>query len=173
MCHRCGMCCRGFTPQFYYDVLPNIPSIAKLLKVNEKQLMELYEESYKTKFTDNPRDCFCLDKDKTCKIYPFRPEVCQSFPLESMCGAADVQCSGYAEFRRIADAFMKNAKDDYFALDHIDRVKEFRSAPENEWPKLWKIFLSANPSQAMIESFVEVNQIPEKVRKLNPQGNAD
>ena len=164
VCQKCGACCRGFAPQIPAE---NLPKIAQHLDKSIEDIRKLHDEAYCKKFTKSPVNCCFLDYKNRCSIYPMRPEPCQLYPLDTDCGAGDVHCGGYQEFHRIVNAFFARKK--YAALWSPNSYwKTVRPIPDHQWPIVWKTLVNAQPSNAMIRKFVNLNKVPDHLmRKLD------
>jgi Fe-S-cluster containining protein len=118
-CTKCGKCCsdsKTFVNLTYQDIL----RFHKGLKMNLKELMEVVgfytfkdanvEEfmaqmvytpleteqglAYIGLIKDEDSRCVFLDDDDTCKIHPYRPSICRSFPFTFLMSEDGKKISG-------------------------------------------------------------------------------
>jgi len=87
-CLQCGRCCSGPGQGYIWVTRPEIEIIADFLKISVTQLRQKYlrRVGLRTTIIENrvTRDCvFLQDKSgqRTCKIYPVRPNQCRSWPF--------------------------------------------------------------------------------------------
>jgi Fe-S-cluster containining protein len=100
-CQRCGQCCEKLGLPGLSNEEPE--AIAEFLNVTAEELIEKYYgkiieengEKYVESYQEDRRTpCPFLASDKSCKIYPVRPEPCRAYPLETDFGRCDVDCPG-------------------------------------------------------------------------------
>jgi len=97
-CHQCGKCC----VELPYDP-ESIFGIAKFLELDVPQVIEKYygrivNDGKAWESEDQKRKpCPFLRADgawKSCAIYSVRPEGCKSYPFDTDCGRAGIDCPG-------------------------------------------------------------------------------
>lgn len=97
-CQRCGKCCEILG--LPYDGF-HIYELADFLGIDTDTLMDRYygtafiKENGEKAWTldDNKRHpCPFLAEDKTCKVYPVRPDPCRAYPLRTDFGRCGVKC---------------------------------------------------------------------------------
>lgn len=162
ICQRCGACCRNFAPQIPAD---DWPKIVQYLNKPQEEIKRQHKECYMRKFTETPADCIFLDGKHHCMIYPLRPEGCRLYPFTDF-GACDRNCPGHGEFHRIVDAFFNSRI--YAAMwepGSYRRKDKLRTVPIREWPKLLRKFMKAQPSNAMVQKFFKINNVPKSLKK--------
>ena|SRR4030042_2528276 len=96
-CQRCGQCCEKMGLPWNGH---NIEKMAEFLEMSSEDLMTRYygditiedgEISTNLDF-GLTTPCQFLGKDKTCQIYPVRPNECKAYPIETDFGRCGVDC---------------------------------------------------------------------------------
>ena len=87
-CVQCGNCCSGPAEGYIWVSRPEIELIADFLKMPVKQLRQKYLKRSGLCATileqKNSKDCVFLQKanqQRTCMIYPVRPNQCRTWPF--------------------------------------------------------------------------------------------
>jgi len=156
LCRQCGSCCRAFAPQIPVD---DFQSIAEHIGKSVEEIKKRHEEAYFKKDTTSPINCSFLNNKNQCTIYSMRPEPCQLYPLDTDFGTAGVNCAGNNEFRKIVDAFFARKK--YAALWNPNTyTRGIRRIPKTQLPAFWRTIKRANPSEAMIQLIMTLNNVP-------------
>ncbi len=106
-CTACGHCCRK--PGSVYFTATELKKIYSYLALNKAQKRELQKKliqrSYNGYFIhETAKACHFLGDDNRCKIYPFRPLQCRSFPYwpsifssAAQLEEAEKECPGMAK----------------------------------------------------------------------------
>jgi Fe-S-cluster containining protein len=164
ICHQCGKCCRRFTPPID---LHRVPAIAEFVNKPEQEIKALHEAALLSRNdpSQNIDDCPFLDEDGKCSIYPLRPECCRLYPLFTGLGAADVDCSGYKEFKEMVGILFKHRID---ARPHYRRYnrRKIRPITTDDVPRILRRLMSVNSSTEFINRFLEINNIKVRNEKL-------
>ena len=157
ICRQCGACCQE-SVQLCGVEDEEKQRISQYLGIP----LEKWEQPYAEAYSSN-RACIFFGDDDICKIHPVKFDLCKSYM-----GECFDKCIGRSEFQQIVEIFLNNAKDGSASCDPLNKFmfiekRPPRKVPMKEWPNLWKIFLSANPSTKMIQGFIELNCIPERI----------
>lgn len=89
-CTQCGNCCTG-PPGFVWFDEDEREAMAAYLELSVERFNELYvtqlqrKESLSEVMRDGQYDCIFLERDEAgrglCRIYPVRPQQCQTWPF--------------------------------------------------------------------------------------------
>ncbi len=159
ICRQCGACCQE-SVQLLEVEDGEKQRISQYLGIS----LEEWEQPYAEAYSKN-RACIFFEDGNICKIQPVKFDLCKSYM-----GECFDKCIGRSEFKRIVEIFLKNAKDGSASCDPLNKFmfikkRSPRKVSMKEWPNLWRIFLSAKPSPKMIQEFIELNCIPERIWK--------
>jgi Fe-S-cluster containining protein len=142
-------------------------SVVELIRTRFPDLIDIICENEPThcEWRDCSENVACpfLTKERLCEVHEVRPEPCRRFPLRTDCGAADVCCLAYEEFRRVQDGLFSGKR--YCAADTDEGL--IRSQAKNKclpscrkWPAILRKLKRAKPSVRMLEAFVALNDAP-------------
>ncbi len=169
ICHRCGRCCEAPSPRCVAWGLWAIAdhlntSIEKLVLDRFQNMLEFYiddEGHERLRILDgfDENSCPFLSEEKLCEVYAARPEGCQSFPLETDFGAADVECLGDQEFKRVLQSYRR--RNPMYSAGSRPQGKQ--PPVGREWRFILKRLMEAKPSRDLYEQFVEINNIPKEL----------
>jgi Fe-S-cluster containining protein len=161
VCHMCGNCCMGYSPQIPGN---DIPLIAENLSRTEEEIIKAHMETCESEDSENPMNCSFLNNDNQCSIYQLRPECCRLFPLHTDFHATGIDCQGYKEHKHIFDDFFE--RDKYGALrDSRFHTMKLRKIPSDEWEIIAKKLQNMDISNSLLVRFLQSNDAPSEVSK--------
>jgi len=136
-CQRCGHCCQGLDLPLEDGISiskEEIISLSYILNISKRQLKDKYT------FTKDGRrlikyPCpFYKIESRLCTIYPHRPIVCRSYPINHTVIATNLDkyldgkpllaaCSNCPESRRMAFELHKRGRDRAVVISHLQNNK--------------------------------------------------
>jgi len=163
ICKQCGRCCRWGYPSNSFDeeILPFL-GYSKEKEGKNKFFKDFNIEIEDGKIT-NTKPCRFFE-NKMCKIYPYRPEGCRSYPLadqvERNPNTNEPCCPGALRFEQIEIALVIKKYDAIIESVYNSNIDGIivESLPSSEqWKILKKDFLKSEPTPRELQLFLLLN----------------
>ncbi|TXT55433.1 MAG: hypothetical protein BAJATHORv1_40346 [Candidatus Thorarchaeota archaeon] len=165
VCKQCGNCCTEFPPSILAGTKQEI---ADYLFISVEQL----EYKYLSKKARRESPCPFFVKHRGCSIYPYRPEGCVLYPLETFGGTCGTDCAGDKRFQELIGILTKGYKifeaktrklvaqgNPNWACDRPTNrgLGDYRDPPDDEIERLRKRYLDSKPFSREKNFFLMIN----------------
>lgn len=157
ICHLCGRCCNWGYPPPKINENPLHPI---RYPYNKNNINKLMEETLHKLMTSKP--CVFYENN-SCKIYPYRPNVCRYFPLgrvERETKTNEILCPGRTRFNEIETNITQQHDIYVKATKHkkIENINTEYSPTNKQWEETVTSFNKSKPNDKEIKIFLQVNK---------------
>ncbi|MBD3173016.1 hypothetical protein GF326_11145 [Candidatus Bathyarchaeota archaeon] len=154
ICHQCGRCCKWGYPPPKINETPLHP----IRYPNNKN--KLLKEMIHKLMTSKP--CFFYE-DNSCKIYPYRPNICRYYPLDKVerePKTNKILCPGRTRFDEIETSITQQ-HDVYVKETHHKKIENINTEyppTKKQWNEIVKSFYRSNPNETETKIFLQINK---------------